>query len=93
MPPACYSLFGEKKKSFCGWFVIIKSSDAYASNVSQCIGNNDSNISSMKSYDSHVMMQHLLTMVICGYLSGDVQAALIELECSFENCVAKKLKI
>ena len=79
MPPTCYSLFGEKKKNFCGWFKIVKFSDAYASNVSWCVGNNDSNISSMKSHDSHVMMQRLLSVVMHGYLDGDGQTAMIEL--------------
>ena len=79
MPPAYYSLFDEGKKSFCGWFKTLKFSNAYASNLSWCVGNNDDNISGIKNYNSHVMMQHLLLMVIRSYFSDDVQAALIEL--------------
>ena len=56
MPPAYYSLFDEEKKNFCGWFKTVKFIDAYASNVSQCVGNNDGNISGIKSHDSHMMM-------------------------------------
>ena len=83
MPSACCSLFEEEKKNFCGWFKIIKFSDAYVSNISQCIGNNDGNISSIKSYDSHVMIQHLFPVVMYGYLGGDVQTVLIKLRVFF----------
>ena len=72
MPSVCYSLFGEKKKNFYRWFKTVKFFNAYASNVSQCVGNNNDNISDMKSHNSHVMMQRLLPMVMHGYLGGDV---------------------
>ena len=83
MPPIYYSLFGEEKKNFCGWFKIIKFFNAYASNVSRCVRNNDGNISDMKSYDSHMMMQRLLLVVMCSYLGGDVQTVLIKLRVFF----------
>ena len=38
IPLVYYSLFGEEKKNFCGWFKIIKFSDTYASNVSGVLG-------------------------------------------------------
>ena len=72
MPHACYSLFGEEKKNFYGWFKIVKFSDTYASNVLRCVGNNDGKISGMKSHDSHMMMQCLLPMVMRGYLDDDI---------------------
>ena len=93
IPPACYSLLDEEKKSFCGWFKIIKFHDAYTSNVWWCVSNNDSNISGMKSYDSHVMMQYLLLMIMHGYLGGDIQTALIELGVFFRELCYQKLKI
>ena len=46
----------------------------------------------MKSHDSHVMMQCLLSMVIRGYLGCDVQTALIELEVFFRELCYQKLK-
>ena len=83
MPPACYSLFGEEKKSFYRWFKIIKIFDAYALNILRYVGNNDGNISDMKSHDSYVMMQRFLSIVMRGYLGGDVQTLLIKLEVFF----------
>ena len=83
VPPAYYSLFDQKKKNFYRWFKIIKFSDTYASNISQCVENNDGNISGMKSHDSHVMMQPLVPVIIRGYLGGDVQTVLIELKVFF----------
>ena len=93
MPPAYYSLFGEEKKNFCGWFKTVKFSDTYTSNVSRCVGNNDGNISDMKSHDFHVMMKHLLSMVMRGYLDGDGQTAMIELGVFFRELCCRKLKI
>ena len=93
MPSTCYSLFGEKKKNFCGWFKTVKFLDAYASNVSWCVGNNDTNISGMKSHESHVMMQRLLPVVTRGYLGGDGQTAMIELGVFFRELCCRKLKI
>ena len=79
MPSTYYSLFGKKKKNFCGWFKIVKFLDAYASNVLWCVGNNDGNVFGMKSHDSHVMMQCLLPVVMHSYLGGVDQTAWIEL--------------
>ena len=93
MPLVCCSLFGEEKKNFCGQFKIIKFFDAYASNVLQCIGNNDGNFSGMKNHNSHVMMQCLLPVVMRGYLGGDVPTALIELGVFFRELHCQKLKI
>ena len=53
------------------------------------VGNNDSNISGMKSHDSHVMMQCLLPVVMRGYLGGDVQTTLIELRVFFRDYVVE----
>ena len=93
MPSVCYSLFGKEKKNFYGWFKIVKFPDAYTSNVSWCVGNNDGNISDMKSHDTHLMMQCLLPVVMRGYLGGDVQTALIELGVFFREQCYRKLKI
>ena len=82
-----------EKKIFCGSFKTVKFSDAYASNVSRCVGNNDSNISGMKSHDSHMMIQRLLPVVMHGYLGGDVWTALIELGVFFRELCCQKLKI
>ena len=38
-------------------------------------------------------MQHLLLVVMCGYLSGDVQTTLIELRVFFRELCCRKLKI
>ena len=34
LPPACYTLSGDEKKSFCEWFKSVKFPDGYASNIS-----------------------------------------------------------
>ena len=47
----------------------------------------------MKNYDSHVMMQCLLPVVMCSYLDGDVQTTLLELEVFFRELYCQKLKI
>ena len=93
MLPVCYLLFGEEKKSFYGWFETVKFSNAYASNISRCVGNNDGNISGMKSHDSNMMMQCLLPMIMHGYLGGDGQTAMIELGVFFRELCCRKLKI
>ena len=62
-------------------------------NILRCVGNNDGNISGMKNHDSHVMMQHLFSMVMHGYLGDDVQTALIELGVFLRKLCCQKLKI
>ena len=47
----------------------------------------------MKSHDSHVMMQCLLSVVIRGYLGSDVPTALIELGVFLRELCCQKLKI
>ncbi|GJV13083.1 zinc finger, PHD-type containing protein [Tanacetum coccineum] len=60
----------------------VKLPDGFGSNFKHKVTDNDSNITSMKSHDCHIMMQLLLPYELQQYLDIDVAKPIIEL-CSF----------
>ena len=56
MPPACYTLSADERKSWCEWFKSVKFPDGYASNISRCVNVKEGKITGLKSYDSHVFL-------------------------------------
>jgi hypothetical protein len=60
MPLVKYTLTRDEKKSLCEWLKCVKFPDGYASNIGRCVNKLPGKISSMKSHDCHVFLQHLL---------------------------------
>ena len=60
LPPACYTLTNDEKKSVLQWLSDIKVSEGYSANLSRCVNVKDDKISSMKTHDCHVFLERLL---------------------------------
>ncbi|XP_052296503.1 uncharacterized protein LOC102611324 isoform X2 [Citrus sinensis] len=92
LPPACYTLTNDEKKSVLQWLSDIKVSEGYSANLSQCVNVKDDKISSMKTRDCHVFLERLLRLLVCDILPKHVSDALIELINFFRELCAKVLK-
>jgi len=57
-------------------------SNGYSSNISRCIDLKARKIIGLKSHDCHILMEHLLTIVICNVLPNNVAIVVAKL-CSF----------
>ncbi|KAF5459572.1 hypothetical protein F2P56_019511 [Juglans regia] len=93
MPHACFTLYGDERKSFCEWLSAVKFPDGFAANVSRCVSTHDCKISGFKSQDCHVFIQRLLPVAVGGYLKNDVSMALIELSNFFKELCARTLDV
>nr|GEY36120.1 hypothetical protein [Tanacetum cinerariifolium] len=81
-PQATYSFTLETEKKFCQLIKGVKLPDGFGSNFKHKVTNNDTNITSLKSHDCHIMMQRLLPDGLQQYLPDEVAKPIIEL-CSF----------
>ncbi|GJY59701.1 hypothetical protein Tco_0459593 [Tanacetum coccineum] len=72
----------EVTKKFCQFIKGVKLPDGFGSKFKHKVTNNDSNITSLKSHDCHIVMQHLLPYILQQYLPSSIATPIIEL-CSF----------
>ncbi|WMV09410.1 hypothetical protein MTR67_002795 [Solanum verrucosum] len=93
VPTACYTLSPEDKHKLCLFLKNLKVPDGFSSNISQCVNLKDHKISGLKSYDCHVLLQHLLPLALRGMLSKEVCEPLIELSIFFSVLGSKELRI
>ncbi|XP_035544633.1 uncharacterized protein LOC118348016 [Juglans regia] len=93
MPPACYTLQGDERRSFCEWLQAVKFPDGFAGNVARCVTLNGCKISRMKSHDCHIFLQRLFLVAIAEYLRPDIRLALTELSTFFRQLCTRTLSI
>lgn len=84
VPTLCYTLYPQEKHNFCLFLKNLKVPDGFSSNISQCVSLKDHKISTLKSHDCHVLLQHLLPLALRGMLSKEVCEPLIELSIFFK---------
>ncbi|XP_016488848.1 uncharacterized protein LOC107805567 isoform X2 [Nicotiana tabacum] len=92
VPTACYILSPQEKHNICLFLKNLKVPYGFSSNISQCVNLKEHKISSLKSHDCHVLLQHLLPLTLRGMLSKTVCEPLIELSLFFNVLGAKVLR-
>ena len=92
LPPACYTLTNDEKKSVFQWLSDIKVPDGYSANLSRCVNVKDGKISSMKTHDCHLFLERQLPLLVCDILPKHVYDALMELSNFCRELCAKVLK-
>jgi hypothetical protein len=53
--------------------------DGYTAELKRCVNVKAGKIRGLKSHDYHIVMERLLTVMLCGYFDGDIWEALAEL--------------
>ncbi|GJS62331.1 putative ribonuclease H-like domain-containing protein [Tanacetum coccineum] len=81
----------KNRKKFCQFIKGVKLPDGFESNFKHKVTNNDSNITSLKSHDCHIVMQHLLPYVLQQYLPSSVATPIIELYSFFKQICSRTL--
>ena len=71
----------------------LKVPDGFSSSISHCVKMKEHKISSLKSHDCHVLLQHLVPLAIRGLLPSKVCEPLIELSLFFTSLTAKALRV
>ncbi|GLT67466.1 hypothetical protein SLA2020_397750 [Shorea laevis] len=82
LPAACFTMSNVDKYNFLKVIKDVKVPDGYASNVSRCVKLKERNIVGLKSHDSHILMQQIMSIALRGSLPKDVVKPLIELSAS-----------
>ncbi|KAL2492096.1 Uncharacterized protein Adt_27724 [Abeliophyllum distichum] len=90
-PHASYTLTLEEKIKFCKFLKSVKFPDGYASNISNCVRENEGKISGLKTHDCHVLLQQLLPVGIRKFLRKEVCNAIVELSCFFQKLCSRTL--
>ena len=93
MPRSCFTMVPKEKDSFLRVLKKIRVPDGYASNISRCIQLKQRKISGLKSHDSYIIMQQLLSIEIRGVLPKKVSMTLIDLSCYFKEVCSKVLQV
>jgi hypothetical protein len=83
----------KQKDDFLAVLANVKMPDRYASNVSRRVKIKERCIKGMKSYDSHILMQHLMPIALRKSLPNKVVKPLIQLSCFFRDICLKTLHV
>ena len=90
LPPACYTLSKNERKSFCECLHDIKVPQGYCSNVKSLISVKDLKLIGLKSHDCHMLVQQFIPVAIHGILPKKVRNVLTRL-CLFFNAICSKV--
>ncbi|KAL4016896.1 hypothetical protein IC575_024560 [Cucumis melo] len=90
IPPACYTLTKEEKRCVLKTLSRIKVPEGYSSNIRNLVSMTYLKLNSLKSHDSHVLIQQLFPIAIRSVLSKHVRYAITRL-CIFFNSVCNKV--
>jgi len=91
MPVACHTMSREDKSNFLKVLRNVRVPDRYASNIFWSVGLKELTISGLKSHDSHVLMQQLLSIALRLSLPNKVVRLLVEMSTFFRGICSTKL--
>jgi uncharacterized membrane protein len=77
MPAACHTMSREDKENFLKVLRNVRVPNEYASKISRCVRLKDRTISGLKSHDSHILMQQLLSIALRQSLPDKVVRPLV----------------
>ncbi|XP_058111729.1 uncharacterized protein LOC131255051 [Magnolia sinica] len=89
LPPACFIMANKENDDFCRVIKNMKAPDGYASNISRCTNLKMKKILGLKSHDTHVLMQQILSIAVRRTLPPNVSSILIELSGFFRDLCSK----
>nr|GEU56419.1 hypothetical protein [Tanacetum cinerariifolium] len=90
-PQAAYSFSPENRKKFCQFIKGVKLPDGFGSNFKHKVTDNDTNITGLKSYGCHIMMQCLLPYGLQQYFHDEVAKPIIKLCLFFKQICSATL--
>jgi hypothetical protein len=91
IPATCHMMSKDDKTHFLKVIRNVRVPDGYASNVSRCVRLKEHSISSLKSHGSHVLMQQLFPIALCGSLPDNMIRPLVEMSAFFRGLCSTNL--
>ncbi|XP_042419324.1 uncharacterized protein LOC122007859 [Zingiber officinale] len=93
LPPAACSFTKNERLQVCRSLMDIKVPEGFSSNMKNLVCMDEMKLSSLKSHDSHVIMQHFLPIVIRNSLPKYVRYAVIRLFFFFKDICCKIIDV
>ncbi|XP_042432526.1 uncharacterized protein LOC122019082 [Zingiber officinale] len=93
LPPAACSFTKNERLQVCRSLMDIKVPEGFSSNMKNLVCMDEIKLSSLKSHDSHVIMQHFLPIVIRNSLPKYVRYAIIRLCFFFKDICCKIIDV
>nr|AAM92812.1 putative transposon protein [Oryza sativa Japonica Group] len=90
LPPACFTLTPEEKKSFCNSFRDVRVPIGFSSNISRLVSMKDLSVSGYNSHDCHVLLTVFFAIAIRAIKPEHLKVAITRL-CYFFNAVSQKV--
>ncbi|KAM3202599.1 hypothetical protein P3L10_030223 [Capsicum annuum] len=92
-PTACYTLSSDEKSKVWTFLKKVKVSNGYSSNISRWVKLEDHKIYGLKSHDSHILLEQLLSFAIRGVVPNNIYDAITDLSIFFREICSKTLRI
>ncbi|XP_020080846.1 uncharacterized protein LOC109704510 isoform X2 [Ananas comosus] len=64
LPPACFTMSMDEKRTLCQVLKDLKMPDSYASNISRCVNLKECKITGLKSHDCHILVEDILPLAL-----------------------------
>ncbi|XP_042446436.1 uncharacterized protein LOC122031385 [Zingiber officinale] len=93
LPPAACSFTKNERLQVCRSLMDIKVPEGFSSNMKNLVCMDEMKLSSLKSHDSHVIMQHFLPIIIRNSLPKYVRYAVIRLYFFFKDICCKIIDV
>ncbi|XP_073139031.1 uncharacterized protein [Henckelia pumila] len=93
LPPACYTLSKDEKRSICNSLSGMKVPEGYSSNVKNLVSMKDLKLVGLKSHDYQTLMQQLLPVAIRGVLPKHVRDTITRLCFYFNELYSKVMDV
>lgn len=90
LPATCHTMSVRERDIFCKVLHDLKVPDGYSSNISRCINLQHHNITQLKSYDCHILMQQLLSIALWRFLPVKIVCSSIIELCNFYRSLCSK---
>ena len=92
MPRATYTVTKEAATMICDWFRKLKLPDGYASNIANCVDEDD-NLVGLKSHDCHVIFQCIMSVAFRDLILTALWNAMTELCHFFRDITSTSLVV
>ncbi|XP_026442986.1 uncharacterized protein LOC113342769 [Papaver somniferum] len=93
LPPACFRLTAQEKKTFCKTLSELKVLTGYCSNLKNRVSMSDLKLYSLKSHNYHTLMQEFLPLAIRSIFPKHVRYAIIRLCFFFKEICTKEVDV
>jgi hypothetical protein len=74
------------------WMKRLKFPDGYAAGVKRCVNVTANKIHGLKSHGYHIIMERLLSVMLCGYVDDDIWEALAKLSYFYRQLCVKEIE-